>query len=172
MSNHTKAWALAREVPDDELRTELILANERILDAAQDLEAEEDLEGAVYQATEWRDTLRSVADKLDCDTDEIEDWVTNQLEKLQAEAEKPKESDVEKSKQLADAFVRIEAMEVERALLKVEVRQLEAAALLPDDLRTSVGDVLAMSRKLATFCEAAGIKPATLRVTRTRRKAS
>jgi uncharacterized protein (UPF0335 family) len=166
MSNHTKAWAIVREVPERELRDELIAAHERILDAADELDAAGDLDVAVYQATDWRDTLNDLATK--CGTDDIGDWIDDAAEKLEA---MPK-ADQELAEKLKEALERIEALEAERALLKAEVHQLEAAAHIPEDVKHAVGDVLAMSRKLTTFCEKAGIKPATLRVTRTRRKAS
>lgn len=182
MSNYTRAWALVREVSDRELRDALIDANERILDAAEELndgsDEPGDLEAGVYNATEWRDTLQDVADKAECSTDGVADWIKDAIEKLatvpkaDADGTPTEKLLADKTERLEDALVRIEALEAERALLKAEVRQLEAAAMLPDDLRSSVGDVLAMSRKLTSFCEAAGIKPATLRVTRSRKKAS
>jgi transposase-like protein len=174
MSNYTKAWVLVREVPDQELRNELIAAHERMLDAAADLEADDDFDGAIASAMWNHETLSDIAGKLDCTPDQIEDWVTDaqeQIEKLKPKEGEPT-TDEALRKKLADALERIEGLEAERALLKAEAHQLEAAAYLSEDLRTSVGDVLAMSRKLTSFCERAGIKPATLRVTRTRRKAS
>jgi DNA repair exonuclease SbcCD ATPase subunit len=184
MSNHTKAWAIVREVPDHELRDALIDAHERMLDVADELDAAGDLDVAVYQATEWRsesETLQDIAIKTNCNTDGVADWVEDAIEKLEAQKQDTdgtacKKALADKSEQLKEALERIEALEAERALLKVEVKQLEAAAELPGELpgelRNAVGDVLAMSRKLTSFCEVAGIKPATLRVTRTRRKAS
>ncbi len=182
MSNHTKAWALAREVPDSELRDALIEAHERILDAAEELNDRSDepgdLDAGVYNATQWRDALQEAADKADCNTDGVADWIEDAIEKIatlpkaDADGTPIEKLLAEKTERLEAALERIEGLEAERALLKAEVHQLEAAAHIPGDIRHAVGDVLAMSRKLTTFCEAAGIKPATLRVTRTRRKAS
>jgi hypothetical protein len=176
MSNYTKAWALTREVPDQELRTALLIANERILDAAEDLEAEEDLEGAIAEAIWDREAMNEVAAKLDCGRDELEHAVEALLEKNK-EPEDPKPAPTGEND--TPLKLRVDALEKqvstlldENHELRVELERAQQQRELPENLRAAVGDVLAMSRKLTDFCEKAGIKPAHLRVSRTRKRAS
>jgi hypothetical protein len=177
MSNHTKAWALTREVPDHELRTALLIANERILDAAEDLaEDESDLEGAIAEAIWDRETMNEIAAKLDCGRDELEHAVDALLEKNK-EPEEPKpaptgESDVALKLRVDALEKQVSDLLDENHALRVELESAQQQSALPENLRVAVGDVLAMSRKLTDFCEKAGIKPAHLRVSRSRKRAS
>ncbi len=175
MSNYTKAWILTNGVPDHELRTALLVANERILDAAEDLAEDElDLEGAIAEAIWDREAMNEISDKLNCGRDELEHAVDALLEKSK-ETEEPKEEPVDESmfKKRIDALEKqISDLLDENHALRNELEHEQQRNELPENLRGAVGDVLAMSRKLTDFCEKAGIKPAHLRVTRTRRKAS
>jgi len=181
MSNHTKAWAIAREVPDHELRDALVVAHERILDAAEDFDGErsgDSLEETVDEAIAQRDILRGVADKLDCNIDEIEIAVEDLVEKTGAEPDgTPTSQALARTRdRLEEALRRIADLETEREQFCRRIAALESshvsAAELPEQLRYVVGDVLAMSRRLTSLCEQAGIKPTHLRVTRPRRRMS
>lgn len=189
MSNNTKAWALVREIPEHELRSALVDAHERIFDAAQDLEPGGGLDGAVSleeavdEALTRRSIVDTIADKLECSVDEsdIESAVDDLLERLErsagteADGTPTAQALAETRERLEKALHRVAELEAEREQFCRRIAYLEtesARVVFPEDIRLAVGDVLAMSRKLTSFCESAGIKPAHLRVTRTRKRAS
>lgn len=143
-----------------------------------DLDLRERLHGAL-------ETLHEISHLLKCD--EIRHVLSGvsglqgELESAKAEVEEAEqkanvaEERLEEKLQAADEIdatklvERIEELERENIELREKV---EAQKNLSEDIRFAVGDVLAMSRKLVSKCEAAGIKPAHVRAAVRRSKES
>jgi len=160
----TRAWIEAREAPEHELRERYRATLETLYETLEDcgiaaelseLPTPRELCAGIEALCEERDQAAASCEELVDEKYALE-------EKLEKATEgKP---DPEELRELRDELNRVKA---ENERLRAQV---EAQETLAEDLRGAVGDVLAMSRRLTSLCQDAGIKPTHVRAV-ARRKA-
>jgi len=146
-----------RDTPNDALRERLHGSLETLYELTEFLNCGEirKVFGAVNELQDERDGAVEAQEEAEAKASDAEERLE---ERLQAVSE----TDTEK---LKVATERLEELERENEELRAKV---QSQAALSEDLRFAVGDVLAMSRKLVSKCEAAGIVPTHVRVARRR----
>jgi len=152
---NTRAWMDVRDTVDPELRERLHGALETLYEVAHLLNCE------IGHVQSGVSGLQDELESARAETEEAEQKATVAEERLEEQLQTTSEIDATK------LVERIEELEQENTKLR---EKIEAQASLSEDIRFAVGDVLAMSRKLVSKCEAAGIKPAHVREARRSRR--
>jgi len=148
-----RAVLAVEQTPDEDLRRRLHEAVELLWEcaAAADLDCKDSdmapLEGLPERVGELMAEVREAEQRAD----EAEGRLEAHLQ------DRP---DVTVREDLQTARVQLLSARQEVVELRAKVTAQEE---LPEELRSAVGDVLAMSRKLVTVCEKAGIKPVHVR---------
>ncbi len=155
---YTRAWMDVRDTADPDLRERLHGALETLYEVTHLLNCE------IGHVQSGVSGLQDELESARAETEEAEQKATVAEERLEEQLQTTSEIDATKLvERIEELEQRIEELEQEKAGLR---EKIEAQASLSEDIRFAVGDVLAMSRKLVSKCEAAGIKPAHVRPAR------
>jgi hypothetical protein len=169
----TRAWIEAHEAPEHELRERYRATLEELYETLEDCgnaagcsetPTSDDLYAAIESICEERDQANASFEEALQEKDEIE----AQLEKaLNGKPLVDEDALSELRRENEDLKTEIHRLKAENTRLQEAV---DAQESLSEDLRGAVGDVLAMSRRLTSLCQDAGIKPTHVRAA-SRRKA-